>query len=115
MIADYRVPAELSAIDSTADGKCLVLGTVDGCVTVLVIADPLKPEMKEYLKQLPSRNEEVHVMKITDIYIYYCYYQGAANLVSTYWLHKKNHAATIFSPSHDSLLLVTLNNKFTDC
>lgn len=59
LIADYRVPAELSAIDSTSDGKSLVLGTVDGCVTVLVIADPAKAEMQEYLQLLPSRNEEV--------------------------------------------------------
>lgn len=60
MIADYRVPAELSAIGSTADGKSLVLGTVDGCVTVLAIADPAKTEMKEYLKELPSRSGEVN-------------------------------------------------------
>ncbi|XP_043470617.1 NACHT and WD repeat domain-containing protein 2 [Leptopilina heterotoma] len=57
MIANYRVQAELSAIDSTYDGKSIVLGTVDGCVSVLAIADPKKPEMKDYLKNLPSRDE----------------------------------------------------------
>ncbi|XP_011313550.1 uncharacterized protein, partial [Fopius arisanus] len=57
MIANYRVPAELSAVDSTYDGKSIVLGTVDGCVSVLAIADPQKPEMKEYLRALPSRDE----------------------------------------------------------
>ncbi|XP_033222269.1 NACHT and WD repeat domain-containing protein 2 [Belonocnema kinseyi] len=57
MIANYRVQAELSAIDSTYDGKSIVLGTVDGCVSVLGIADPMKTEMKEYLSNLPSRDE----------------------------------------------------------
>ena len=59
LIANYRVPAELSSIETTEDGKSIVLGTVDGCLTVLVIADPGKPEMQEYLNALPSRNEEV--------------------------------------------------------
>jgi hypothetical protein len=59
MIANFRMQAELSAIDSTEDGKNIVLGTVDGCLSVLAIADPAKPEMKEYLAGLPSRDEEV--------------------------------------------------------
>jgi len=59
MIANYRVQAELSAIDSTHDGKSIVLGTVDGCVSVLAIADPKKSEMKEYLANVPSRDEQV--------------------------------------------------------
>ncbi|XP_058799223.1 NACHT and WD repeat domain-containing protein 2 isoform X2 [Phymastichus coffea] len=58
MIANYRVQAELSAIDSTYDGRGIVLGTVDGCVSVLAIADPHKPEIKEYLANLPSRDEK---------------------------------------------------------
>lgn len=59
IIANYRVQAELSAIDSTYDGKSIVLGTVDGCVSVLAIADPNKPEMGEYLANVPSRDEQV--------------------------------------------------------
>lgn len=59
MIANYRVQAELSAIDSTYDGKSIVLGTVDGCVSVLAIADPQKPQIQEYLAGLPSRDIEV--------------------------------------------------------
>jgi len=59
MIANFRMQAELSAIDSTEDGKNIVLGTVDGCLSVLAIADPAKPEMNEYLAALPSRDEEV--------------------------------------------------------
>lgn len=59
MIANYRVPAELTAIESTEDGKAVVLGTVDGCLSVLAIADPDKPAMRDYLAALPSRDEEV--------------------------------------------------------
>ncbi|XP_008551438.1 NACHT and WD repeat domain-containing protein 2 [Microplitis demolitor] len=58
MIANYRVPAELSAVDSTYDGKSIVLGTVDGCLSVLAIADPQKSDMKHYLGELPSRDEK---------------------------------------------------------
>lgn len=75
MIANYRVQAELSAIDSTYDGKSIVLGTVDGCVSVLAIADPKKSEMKVYLKNLPSRDETASIFSIiikTNIYIYIC-------------------------------------------
>ncbi|XP_044733634.1 NACHT and WD repeat domain-containing protein 2 [Chrysoperla carnea] len=58
MIANYRVQAELTAIKSTVDGKAVVLGTVDGCLSVLAIADPQRPEMVDYLQTLPSRDEE---------------------------------------------------------
>ncbi|EEB13481.1 conserved hypothetical protein [Pediculus humanus corporis] len=58
MIANYRVQAELSAVETTDDGKCIVLGTVDGCLSVFAIADPQKPEMKKYLASLPSRDEQ---------------------------------------------------------
>ena len=55
MIANYRVPADLTAIESTTDGTNIVLGMVDGNLTVLTIADPIKSEMKVYLSKLPSR------------------------------------------------------------
>ena len=55
MIANYRVPSDLSALESTTDGNSVVLGMVDGNLTVLTIADPNKSQMKEYLKNLPSR------------------------------------------------------------
>ncbi|XP_055685545.1 NACHT and WD repeat domain-containing protein 2 [Lutzomyia longipalpis] len=58
MIANYRLQAELTAIRSTKDGRGVVLGTVDGCLSVLAIADPTLPETLEYLKNLPSRDEE---------------------------------------------------------
>lgn len=51
-----RVPSDLSALESTTDGNSVVLGMVDGNLTVLTIADPKKPHMKDYLKDLPSRN-----------------------------------------------------------
>lgn len=58
MIANYRMQAELTAIKSTVDGKGLVLGTVDGCLSVLAIADPENADVFRYLEQLPSRDEE---------------------------------------------------------
>ncbi|XP_055907671.1 NACHT and WD repeat domain-containing protein 2 [Eupeodes corollae] len=57
MIANYRLQAELTAIKSTKDGQCLVLGTVDGCMSVLAIVDPTKDAMIDYLNELPSRDE----------------------------------------------------------
>lgn len=58
MIANYRMQAELTAIKSTTDGKGLVIGTVDGCLSVLAIADPENAEIFKYLEELPSRDEE---------------------------------------------------------
>ena len=55
MIANYRVASDLTSIETTTDGNNAVLGMVDGTLTVLTIADPAKPHMKEYLKKLPSR------------------------------------------------------------
>uniref|UniRef100_A0A2H8TJ14 Guanine nucleotide-binding protein subunit beta-like protein n=3 Tax=Melanaphis sacchari TaxID=742174 RepID=A0A2H8TJ14_9HEMI len=54
MLANYRVPAELSAIETTEDGRAVVIATVDGCLTVLAIADPIKDS---FLSALPSRDE----------------------------------------------------------
>lgn len=59
MIANYKMQAELTAIKSTKDGQSLVLGTVDGCLSVFCIADQDKPELQELLKQLPSRDVNV--------------------------------------------------------
>lgn len=59
MIANFRVQAELSAVESTEDGRAVVLGTVDGCLSVLAIADVNKPEMVQFLTALPSRNKTV--------------------------------------------------------
>ena len=58
MIANYRVPSDLTSIESTTDGNSIVLGMVDGNLTVLTIADPhnTKKDMMEYLQNLPSRN-----------------------------------------------------------
>ncbi|XP_065202628.1 NACHT and WD repeat domain-containing protein 2 isoform X2 [Planococcus citri] len=57
MIANFRVQTELSAIESTEDGRAIVLGTVDGCLSVLALADPQKEDMKPFLASLPSRDE----------------------------------------------------------
>lgn len=58
MIANYRMQAELTAIKSTTDGKGLVLGTVDGCLSVFAIADPEHEDTFKYLADLPSRDEQ---------------------------------------------------------
>ncbi|XP_069948531.1 NACHT and WD repeat domain-containing protein 2 [Cherax quadricarinatus] len=58
MIANYRVQAELTAIAASEDGRTIVLGTVDGCLSSLTIADPNRPGIKEYLTNLPSRNPQ---------------------------------------------------------
>lgn len=59
MIANYRVQAELTSIESTEDGRAIVLGTIDGCVSVLAIVDTEKKDMGQYLATMPSRDEEV--------------------------------------------------------
>ena len=57
MIANYRVPSDLSAIESTTDGKSVALGMDDGNLTVLTIADPKIKHMTEYIRGLPSRKK----------------------------------------------------------
>ena len=56
-VINFRVPSDLSSLESTTDGNSVVLGMVDGNVTVLTIADPTKAYMSECLKALPSRNK----------------------------------------------------------
>ena len=58
MIANYRVASDLSSIESTTDGNNVALGMMDGSLTVLTIADTLKPQMIDYVKSLPSRKRE---------------------------------------------------------
>ena len=62
MIANYRVPSDLTSIESTTDGNNVVLGMADGNLTVLTIADSMKPEMTEYLTRLPSRRARKKLM-----------------------------------------------------
>lgn len=84
MIANYRMQAELTAIKSTSDGKSLVLGTVDGCISVLAIADQEKPEMQDFLKQLPSRDANVSIFTKLKIFQksnkFHFVYSGKRNL-----------------------------------
>lgn len=61
MIANYRLAAELTAIDTTTDGRCVVIGTVDGCLSVLAIADPVVPGSAQFLASLPSRTRQAHI------------------------------------------------------
>ena len=94
MIADYRVPAELSSIDTTADGKSVLLGTLDGCLTMLTIADPKNPKTVDYLLTLPSRNEEVAIT------IYpYTFIQA----LLTVWLNVRLQLFTARSSRHQDI------------
>ena len=63
LIANYRVPSDLSSLESTTDGNSVVLGMIDGNITVLTIGDPKKPRISEYLKALPSRNKGKNLLK----------------------------------------------------
>ncbi|XP_065565326.1 NACHT and WD repeat domain-containing protein 2-like isoform X3 [Artemia franciscana] len=54
-IANYRLSAELTAIDTTEDGKYAVIGTVDGNLTILYVADPIRPGITEEIMSLPWR------------------------------------------------------------
>ena len=58
MIANFRVQADLKGMETTGDGRSVVLGMGDGSMTTLTIADPDKTDIAQYLKSLPSRNPE---------------------------------------------------------
>jgi hypothetical protein len=59
MIANFRVQADLKGMETTTDGRSVVLGMGDGSMTTLTIADPEKPGIADYLmNDLPSRNPE---------------------------------------------------------
>lgn len=59
MIANYRLSAEARVVRPTPDGSCLVVGSADGSVTVLLIADPKKHECQKLVSLLPSRCERI--------------------------------------------------------
>lgn len=69
MIANYRVQNELSSVESTHDGTAVILGTVDGCVSVLAINDPDKPDMAKFLSEMPSRDENVSFRNLVSIVV----------------------------------------------
>ena len=45
-------------MDTTTDGRCLILGMGDGTLTTLSIADPLKDGAVAALQTLPSRRSQ---------------------------------------------------------
>ena len=55
MIANFRVQADLKGMETTGDGRSVVLGMGDGSMTTLTIADPEKPGIADFLNSLPSR------------------------------------------------------------
>ena len=68
-IANYRVSADLKCMETTRDGRSLVLGMGDGAITTLTIADPAKSDTKDYLKSLPSRSEGSRLTKDGSTYL----------------------------------------------
>jgi len=58
MIANFRVQADLKGMETTTDGRSVVLGMGDGSMTTLTIADPEIPGIADFLNSLPSRNPE---------------------------------------------------------
>ena len=64
-IADFKAHAEITAIAGTDGGTSIVLGSVDGSVTMLTIADPKSETSKEYLASLSSRQVNSPMMSIT--------------------------------------------------
>lgn len=83
MIANYKVQAELTAIESTEDGRCIALGTVDGCLSVLAICDSEKDEMRDFLVKLPSRDVKVCnlIYKVQGLFSY-MYVSHSLNFVA---------------------------------
>ena len=65
MIANYRLSAELTAIETTTDGRCVVIGTLDGCLSVLAIADYSLETSHPFLVSLPSRRWKVIARRST--------------------------------------------------
>lgn len=61
MLANYRLAAELTAIETTTDGRCVVIGTLDGCLSVLAIADSSISGAYQFLASLPSRTRQTRI------------------------------------------------------
>ena len=55
MVANYRLSTEAKVVTSSPDGKCLLVGGIDGSLVILIIADPEKAECRKLIETLPSR------------------------------------------------------------
>ncbi|XP_013421183.1 NACHT and WD repeat domain-containing protein 2 [Lingula anatina] len=58
-IANYKAHADITAIAGTGGGSSIVIGAVDGSLTMLTIADPDSLGGEEFLQSLPSRQNNV--------------------------------------------------------
>ncbi|CAG5115605.1 unnamed protein product [Candidula unifasciata] len=56
MIANYKASAEVKSIVGNEQGTCIVIGCLDGTLTMLAIADPEDEFHQNLLWSLPSRN-----------------------------------------------------------
>ncbi|KAL5006957.1 hypothetical protein ScPMuIL_015763 [Solemya velum] len=54
-IANFKAHAEVKVISCTPDGSRVVIGAVDGSVTILAIADPVYEDSVLFLQSFPSR------------------------------------------------------------
>ena len=55
MIAKYKAHAEIKVMTCSPGGMSIIIGAVDGSMTVLAIADPNFEENMDFLHKLPSR------------------------------------------------------------
>lgn len=55
LIANYKLPAQISKIRCSSDGQALLLGSKDGSLSSLAIVDPQNSESLVRLQQYPSR------------------------------------------------------------
>lgn len=56
-VAEYRVPAELTALGSTVGGH-VTLGTLDGALAVLVLADPALPVPEDLIGRHDKKGDK---------------------------------------------------------
>ena len=54
-LANYVIHAEVSCINTSYDGRKVILGTGDGALTTLAISDRNKKEDYKYIRNMKSR------------------------------------------------------------
>ncbi|KAH3716159.1 hypothetical protein DPMN_058878 [Dreissena polymorpha] len=57
MVAKYKAHAEVKVMKCSPGGMSMIIGCVDGSMTVLALADPFYEENVEFLQSIPSRQK----------------------------------------------------------
>lgn len=57
-LANYVIHAEVRSINTSYDGRKVLLGTADGALTCLAISDPDKKEDYKNIRNMKSRKAE---------------------------------------------------------